>query len=93
MLSYFKREEPMRKTFVSLTLAVVFCALALLLSTPYATRTAKAAPQQPDPCLKCLRKVQERSDKCEAKNGGLTQECADEFNQGIVNCYATVCEQ
>jgi len=81
----------MRKTFVCLTLSIIFCVLAIVLSTPYATRAASA--QEPDPCLKCLRKVQQRSDKCEAKSGGLTQECADEFNQGIVECYATVCEQ
>lgn len=83
----------MRKTFVSLTLAVVFCVLALLLSTPYTTRTVKAAPQQPDPCNKCVGKVQQRLDKCIAKSGAFTQECGDEYNQGIVDCYATVCEQ
>lgn len=83
----------MRKTFVCLTLAVIFCALALLLSTPYAARTARAA-QQPDPCVKCQSKVQQRLDKCIERSGGVfTQECADEYNQGIVDCYATVCEQ
>jgi hypothetical protein len=82
----------MRNTFACLTLAVIFCALALLLSTPYAGRTAHAA-QQPDPCVRCQSKVQERLDKCEAQHGGPAQECYDEYNQGIVNCYATVCEQ
>ncbi|HEV7904699.1 MAG TPA: hypothetical protein VGO96_12720 [Pyrinomonadaceae bacterium] len=83
----------MRKTFVSLTLAVVFCLLAL--STPYATRTVAAAQQQhqPDPCVKCQRKVQQRFEKCEARYGSGALICADEFNQGIVECYATVCEQ
>ncbi|HEX8458050.1 MAG TPA: hypothetical protein VF656_12190 [Pyrinomonadaceae bacterium] len=82
----------MRKTFVCLALAVIFCALALLVSTPYAGRTAHAA-QQPDPCVKCQSKVQQRLDKCEAKAGGPTLACYDEYNQGIVDCYATVCEQ
>jgi hypothetical protein len=77
----------MRKTFVCLTLAVIFCALALLLSTPY------AAAQQPDPCVKCLRKVEHRFEKCETQHGGPAQECYDGFNQDIVDCYATVCEQ
>ncbi|HEX8633920.1 MAG TPA: hypothetical protein VF703_07185 [Pyrinomonadaceae bacterium] len=85
----------MRKTFASLTLALIFCALALLLSTPpYAGRTAHAAQQQPDPCVKCLHKVEQRLDKCIEKSGGVfTQECADNFNLDIVECYATVCEQ
>lgn len=82
----------MRKTFVSLTLAVVFCALALLLSTPYAARTAKAAPQQPDPCQKCLEKLAHDVNKCEEKYG-LSERCNDVFNNGIIHCYATVCEQ
>ncbi len=77
----------MRKTFVSLTLAIAFCLLALVLSTPL------AAGQQPDPCVKCQGKVQQRLEKCEAKSGGPTLACYDEYNQGIVDCYATVCEQ
>jgi hypothetical protein len=77
----------MRKTFVSLTLAVVFCVLALVLSTPY-TATA----QQPDPCQKCLEKLARDFDKCEAKYG-VSQRCYDQFNNDIINCYATVCEQ
>ena len=86
----------MRKTLTCLTLAVIFCALALLLSAPpYAGRTAHAAQQQqPDPCVRCLRKVEQRLDKCIEKSGGVfTQECSDGFNLDIVECYATVCEQ
>jgi hypothetical protein len=82
----------MKKVFVSLTLAVVFCVLALLLSTPYAGRTAHAA-QQTDPCGDCLAQVQQRFERCEAKAGGPAQKCYDQFNKGIVECYATVCEQ
>ena len=81
----------MRKTFVCLTLSIIFCVLAIVLSTPYATRTASA--QQPDPCNKCVAKVQQRLDKCEARSGGPTQACYDQYNQGISDCYATVCEQ
>ena len=82
----------MRKSFVSLSLAVVFCVLALLLSTPYAARTAEAAPQQPDPCQKCLEKLARDFDKCEAKYG-VSQRCYDQFNNDVIVCYATVCEQ
>ena len=82
----------MRKTFACLTLAVIFCVLALLLSTPYAGRTAHAA-QQTDPCLDCLAAVQQRYERCEAKHGGPHHKCDEQFNKGIVECYATVCEQ
>jgi membrane-bound lytic murein transglycosylase B len=82
----------MRRTFVSLTLAVVFCVLALLLSTPYAVRTAQAAAQQPDPCQKCLEKLARDFDKCEEKYG-VSQRCYDQFNNDVIVCYATVCEQ
>ena len=82
----------MRKTFACLTLAVIFCALALLLSTPYTGRTAHAA-QQADACEECQAQVQRRLEKCEAKAGGPAQKCYDQFNKGIVECYATVCEQ
>ncbi len=82
----------MRKTFASLTLALIFCALALLLSTPYAGRTARAA-RQTDACTDCQAAVQQRLDRCEARNGGPAQKCYDQFNKGIIECYATVCEQ
>lgn len=83
----------MRKTFIGFTLAVVFCVLALLLSTPYAARTAQAAPPpQPDPCQKCLDKLARDFDKCEAKYG-VGQRCYDQFNNDVIHCYATVCEQ
>jgi hypothetical protein len=82
----------MRKTFACLTLALIFCALALLFSAPYAARTAHAA-QQTDPCVDCQAAVQARLEKCEAKNGGPAQKCYEQFNKGIIECYATVCEQ
>ena len=82
----------MRKTIACLTLAVIFCALALPLSTPYAGRTAQAA-RQTDACEDCQAAVQRRLEKCEAKAGGPTLKCYDQFNKGIVECYATVCEQ
>jgi hypothetical protein len=82
----------MKKTFACLTLALIFCALALLLSTPYAGRAAHAA-QLPTACEECQAAVQRRLERCEAKNGGPAQKCYEQFNKGIVECYATVCEQ
>lgn len=81
----------MRRSLV-LSVTLLFFALALVFSTPHTSRTAQAVTQ-PDACDKCVAKVQKRLDKCEAQHGGPAQECYDEFNQGIVYCYATVCEQ
>jgi hypothetical protein len=80
----------MRRPF-ALAATLVLFVLALAFSLPYSTRTAKAAP--PDKCVKCQVKVQRDLEKCEAQHGGPAQECYDQFNQGIVDCYATVCEQ
>jgi hypothetical protein len=80
----------MRRTF-ALTATVVVFVLALAFSSPYAPRTVKAVPSS-DPCTKCLEKVQRDFEKCEAKHG-VGQFCYDQFNEGIVHCYATVCEQ
>jgi hypothetical protein len=80
----------MKRSFI---LAAVFflSTLAVLFSSPSSSRVVKASP--PDPCTKCVAKVQRDFEKCEARAGGPTQECYDGFNQGIVDCYATVCEQ
>jgi hypothetical protein len=79
----------MKRLFV-LAAALLLFALATL-STPNNSRTASAIP--PDKCNKCVAKVQKNLEQCEAQSGGPTQECYDQFNQGIVDCYATVCEQ
>lgn len=81
----------MRRTFTYFSAAFVFFVLMLSFSTPYTARTVKAEP--PDPCLKCLAKVQKDYEKCEARMGGPNIVCDEGFNQGIIACYATVCEQ
>jgi hypothetical protein len=79
----------MRKMFAFFTAAIIFCLLMLAFSLP-ATRTAEAA--RPDQtCEHCQRKVGEKYEKCIAKNPS-DPTCGDEFNLGIVHCYATVCE-
>lgn len=80
----------MKTSFILAAVLFLFT-LALVFSSPSSSRSVKAAP--PDPCTKCLGKVQRDLDKCEAQSGGPTQACYDQFNQGIVDCYATVCEQ
>ncbi|MGB9178872.1 MAG: hypothetical protein WCB68_06435 [Pyrinomonadaceae bacterium] len=81
----------MRRFFV-FSVTLVFFALALIFSSPYTSRTVQAVSKI-DPCEKCLAKVEKKFEKCEAKHGGPSQECYDLFNQGIIDCYATVCEQ
>ena len=78
----------MKRFFV---LAALLSLFVLALASPYATRRVAAVP--PDKCVKCQGKVQQELDKCEAQNGGPSQFCYDQFNAGIVECYATVCEQ
>jgi hypothetical protein len=78
------------KRSLVLTATLFLFVLALVFSSPYSSRTVKA--DQPDPCLKCLAKVQRDFEHCEAKYG-VGQFCYDQFNNGIVACYATVCEQ
>lgn len=80
----------MKRSFVLAAASLLF-ALALTFSSPYNSRAVNAAP--PDPCVKCLGKVQKNFEKCEAQHGGPAQECYDQFNADIVVCYATVCEQ
>jgi hypothetical protein len=78
------------KRSLTFTATLVLFVLALVFSSPYSARTVKA--DQPDPCVKCQAKVQRDFEHCEARYG-VSQFCYDQFNQGIINCYATVCEQ
>jgi hypothetical protein len=72
------------------TATLVLFVLALVFSSPYSARTVKA--DQPDPCVKCLQKLERDFEHCEAKYG-VGQYCYDLLNNGIIECYATVCEQ
>jgi hypothetical protein len=75
------------------TAAFVFFVLALVLSSPFASRTVRADDMKKDKCLTCLEKVNRDYEKCVAEQGE-TPYCGDQvFNPGIVHCYATVCEQ
>lgn len=80
----------MKRSFI-LAAVLFLSTLALVFSSPSSSRVVKAAP--PDPCTKCVARVQRDLDRCEARSGGPTQECYDNYNLGIVDCYATVCEQ
>ena len=76
------------------TSALVFSVLALVVSTPFASRTVRADEIKKDKCIPCLAKVQRDYEKCIEQAGAETPECGDQvFNPGIVECFATVCEQ
>ena len=79
----------MKRTLILTTMLIIFV-LALAFSSPYTSTPVKAQP--PDPCVKCQEKVQHDFEKCEARFG-VSQFCYDQFNNGIIACYATVCEQ
>jgi hypothetical protein len=81
----------MKRSFV-LTAALVLSTLALVFSSPYASRTVRAVQGQ-DKCTKCLEKVGRRFDKCVAQRGETDPFCGEQFNQDIIHCFATVCEQ
>jgi hypothetical protein len=82
----------MRRRFSYFSAALISCVLALVFSSPFISRTVKAVPKM-DACDECVGQVQKTLDDCEAQNGGPSQFCYDQYNQGIVHCYATVCEQ
>jgi hypothetical protein len=77
----------MRRTRI-LAAALLLCVLALVFTSSSTTRTAKAR----DACTECLGKVQTLYEAC-ADLYGETAYCGDIFNDAIVFCYATVCEQ
>jgi hypothetical protein len=79
----------MKRSLV-LTTMLALSVLTVAFTSPYPATTVKAQP--PDPCVKCLEKLEHDFEKCEAKYG-VGQFCYDEFNNGIIACYATVCEQ
>ena len=73
------------------TSALVFFVIALVMSTPFASRTVRA--DDAHKCEVCLRKVQNDYEKCIREQGEETPFCGDTvFNPGIVACFATVCE-
>ena len=77
----------MKRSF-ALTATFILFVLTLILSTPYSTQ---AVP--PDKCVKCMGKVQKDYERCVAEFGETSLICADVFNNGIIECFATVCEQ
>ena len=78
----------MRKTRILVSTLVLFVLTLVLTSSSTTTRTVKAR----DACTDCQMKVGALYNAC-ADLYGETAYCGDIFNDGIVFCYATVCEQ
>ena len=81
----------MRRFLQSLSAALLFVALALVLFQPYPTRTARAADLQ-DKCNDCLQRTQRQYEQCQAQFG-LVERCDNQFNEDIVRCHRNFCEQ
>jgi hypothetical protein len=77
--------------FTYFSAALSICVLALVFSTPYTTRTVKAAPA--DRCDDCTAGVYARFAQCQAVHGESYQRCYDDYNEGVVHCFAHFCEQ
>ena len=81
----------MRSLMTSLSAALLFVALALVLFQPYPARTARAADIN-ERCSECLQRTQQQYEKCQAQFG-FDNRCDDQFNRDIVNCHRQFCEQ
>ena len=81
----------MRRLMASLSAALCFVALALVLFQPSAG-TVKAADIH-EKCLDCTVRNQARFDQCLEVHGINHIPCYDQFNDGVVVCYRNFCEQ
>ena len=77
----------MRRLMILTVMLALFLALASASSRT--TRVAKAADQ----CEDCMLQVEMAFEQCLNTLGPNAQQCYDLFNDGVVVCYATVCEQ
>ena len=78
----------MKRTRILVKLLLLFVMTLGLVYSSATTRTVQAR----DACTDCMVKVQALYDAC-ANLYGETAYCGDIFNDGVVYCYATVCEQ
>lgn len=82
----------MRRVLSSLSAALVFVALALVLFQPQATRTARAADIH-ERCEDCTIRNIQRFEQCLAVQGQDHIPCYDKYNEGVVICHRNFCEQ
>jgi hypothetical protein len=80
----------MKRITSLISAALVFAALAFALTQP--ARTVKAADIN-DRCNDCTAKNAQQFDQCQAVHGINYQRCYDDYNEGVVHCFAHFCEQ
>ncbi len=78
----------MKRTRILVATLMLLVLTIGLASSSTTTRTVKAR----DACSECQAKVNALYNAC-ADLYGETEYCGNLFNDGIVYCYATVCEQ
>jgi hypothetical protein len=76
----------------SLSAALLFLALALVLFQPHPAGTARAADIH-EKCEDCTVRNAQQYDQCVAVHGIDEQRCSDQYNEGVVHCYRNFCEQ
>ena len=82
----------MRRLMASLSAALAFVALALVLFQSHPAGTARAADIH-EKCLDCSVRNQARFDQCLEVHGINHIPCYDQFNEGVVICHRNFCEQ
>jgi type II secretory pathway component PulM len=82
----------MKRMLLTLSAALVFVALALVLFQPYSTRAVKAADIN-EKCNDCTARNAERYEQCIAIHGETDTRCGDQYNEGVVHCFRNFCEQ
>ena len=82
----------MKRLLTSLSAALLFVALALVLFQPYPTRTVRAADLQ-EKCDECTIRNNRQFEHCLEIHGQNHIPCYDQYNEGVVICYRNFCEQ
>ena len=82
----------MKRVLSSLSVALVFVALALTMFQPYSARTARAADIN-EKCEDCSIRNNRQFEHCTEIHGINHIPCYDQYNEGVVICYRNFCEQ
>jgi len=82
----------MKRALSSLSAALLFVALALVLFQPQTARTARASDIH-ERCEDCTIRNNQRSEQCLAVHAQDHTPCYDKYNEGVVICHRNFCEQ
>lgn len=82
----------MKRVMTSLSAALLFLALALVLFQPHPAGTARAADIH-EKCEDCSTRNFRQFEHCTEIHGVNHMPCYDQYNEGVVHCYRNFCEQ